>query len=829
MQVSCAWLREWVSGMPAARDLAERLTLGGLEVESILPAAMFAAKNNRGDVVVGEIVRIAQHPGAAKLQLCEVDIGRKSSPKNLEIACGADNARLGMKVAVAMVGATLPQMTIAEKTIGGRKSSGMICSAAELGLQETSSGASNGVMELDADAPCGKLLTDYLDLADDILSLELTPNRGDCLGLLGIAREVCALSGAKMRTDIHRRRISGTIKKIRATDNTKLPIELRAPEQCPRYVGRAVRNINMRARTPDWMAERLRRGGVRGINAVVDITNYVMLELGQPMHAFDLEKLDGGIIVRTANAGEELQLLDGNTVKLRADNLLIADHKKAVALGGIMGGQNSAIGDATRHIYFEAAYFPASAIIGKARQFGMHTDASHRFERGADPDMQLHAIERATELLIAIAGGEPAAVGEACAAKYLPTPVQIQLNQNDIARNLGIDVPPPKVRDILTRLGMTVSANANANKGNRGGWKVAVPTWRADITAAHDLVEEIGRVHGFDKIAPRKPAATATVGAHPENRVSVDAVKSKLIERGYCEAITYSFVAPDLQTALCGERGIELQNPIADNLSVMRCSLWPGLVEAVRANRNRRHERIRLFETGHVFFEHEHKHGSGNGNGKRNPRREIARIAAVAAGAVLPVQWGFESRAADFFDLKGDLIALLALSKHRDQIEFHPAAHPALHPGRCAQLALGGKVIGHLGQLHPAHQQSLDIDLSVCLFELDLAVLGESRLPQFTAVSRHPAVRRDLAIVVEAQVSAQKVLDVARQAAGELLVDAALFDVYHGAGIEKGHKSFALRLTFQSKSSNLTATQADGETDKILTALRRQFNARLRA
>ena len=820
--VSHAWLREWVATKTGVHELAERLTLGGLEVESVASAGPSLHKKR---VIIGRITRSDPHPGAARLRVCEVDIGKRA---RLTIVCGAANALAGGTVPVATAGAKLPGLEVQTRTIAGVESAGMICSAAELGLEENSA----GVMLLDEDAPIGASVGEYLDLSDSVMEIELTPNRGDCLGILGIAREVCALTGAKMRapvSPVSGKRAVDTIdkavakmEKVRNLSKARLPVKLRAPRGCPRYVGRAVRNINMEARTPDWMSERLRRGGVRSLNVVVDVTNYVMLELGQPMHAFDMDKLAGGIVVRMANPGEKLKLLDGRTVKLRGDNLIIADHKKAVALAGIMGGQNSAISAATRHIYFEAAFFPAPTIIGKARKLGMHTDASHRFERGVDPTIQAHAIERATRLLVTLAGGEPGPVSDARARNFIPRPVNIRFNRAEIGRILGASVPANTVRALLQSLGMRVVPN-------KAGWKVTVPGWRTDITGPHDLVEEVGRVRGFDHIAAHPPTATATVGAHPESRIETARIKQKLVERGYFEAITYSFVDPQIQRALTGESGIPLRNPIADNMAAMRRSLWPGLLEAVRLNLNRQHARVRLFETGHVFLK-----GRADG-GKGRARKEIHRLAAVATGSVLPKQWGAPSRAIDFFDLKGDLAALLALSAHCGEVEFAPAVHSALHPGRSAQIKLrttggdrDGVVVGYLGQLHPGHQKLLDIEQPVCLFELDLSLLAEAPLPRVTKVSRYPAVRRDLAVVVESGVEAQDVLDTACAAAGDLLVDLELFDIYEGEGIEKNHKSFAFRLTFQSESSNLTAGEADTKTAQIINALQRQLGARLR-
>jgi len=800
MLVSHAWLREWVRTEAGIGELSECLTLGGLEVAAV-EAAGPPLHGKR--VVIGRIAACAPHPGRPRLAVCEVDVGRRA---RLTIVCGAANAAVGDKVPVATAGARLPMQVVAKRRIGDIQSAGMICSAAELGLEEHSV----GVMQLDRDAPVGASVSDYLGLHDRVMELELTPNRGDCLGILGVAREVSALTGARLTAP------PGHAATAPITSRARLPVQLQAPRECPRYAGRAVRHIDLSVRTPTWMAERLRRSGVRGVNVVVDVTNYVMLELGQPMHAFDLEQLAGGIVVRMAKAREKLRLLNGNTLTLNNRNLVIADHQKAVALAGIMGGWDSAISASTRHIYLESAFFPAPAILGKARQLGMHTDASHRFERGVDSGLQVRAMERATRLLVSIAGGEAGPVTDACAPRFMPRPVAVTVERTEIPRLLGVSVPGRRVSAILRRLGMRVTPVKNRTQT---GWRVAVPTWRSDVSGAHDVVEEVARVVGFDKIPPRPPAAAATAGGRAETRIELAQMKRTLAQRGYFEAITYSFVDPRIQHGLLGQRGIRLTNPIAANMAVMRRSLWPGLLDAVRGNLNRQHERVRLFEAGHVFL--------GRGGG----RKEVHRLAAAATGPVLPMQWGEAHRALDFFDLKGDLMALLALPGRAvmAQIKFRPAPHPALHPGRSAQIRLGGKVLGHLGQLHPGHQHLVEIDQAVYLFEIDLAQLAQAGLPNFSAVSRYPAVRRDLAVVVEAGVAAQDVLDAARAAAGPLLTDLELFDIYAGERIEKNHKSFAFRLTFQSKSSNLTAGQVDAKTRQIIKTLQRRLGARLRA
>lgn len=794
MLISCAWLREWVRPNADIRALAARLTMGGLEVAAVTDAGPALGKR----VVVGRIAAVNAMPGRANLKACEVDVGGR---RPVAIVCGAPNIAAGDRVAVAMPGARLPGATVKKRRIAGVESAGMICSPAELGIDERA----DAVLQLDADTVIGRPLAEHLGLDDQILELELTPNRGDCLSVQGVAREVAALFSAKLRAP------PGIADKTTVTERTKLPVELRAPAACPRYVGRAVCGVDLAARPPDWLTERLRRAGARSVNAAVDVTNYVMLELGQPLHAFDLGKLSGGIVVRQAKAGEKLRLLDGSRLTLRADNLVIADHAKAVALAGIMGGWDSAVSAATRSIYFEAALFPAQAMLGKARRFGMHTDASHRFERGVDSQLQARAIERATQLLVSIAGGRPGPLTDARANKFMPRPAVIELPRAEIARQLGVTVPAARVAAFLKRLGMQVAPLP----GKAAGWRVTAPSWRSDVTGAHDLVEEVARLAGYDNLPSRPPRiVAAAAAARPETHVDAAQLKNALVARGYFEAITYSFVDPKTQAQLTAKRGILLRNPIAPNMAAMRRSLWPGLLDALRGNLNRRHERARLFEVGHVF------------RGGVDNRREVERLAALATGPALPTQWGARERGVDFFDVKGDLQAVLARAGQACQ--FRATKHPALHPGRAAQLRQGGAVIGHIGQLHPAHQRAMDLAQAVYLFDVDVAALANSELPAFTAVSKYPAVRRDLAVSVERGVGAQAALDATRAAAGPLLADLALFDVYAGRRMEKSRKSFALRLTFRSDSGNLTAARVDAQMARIVAALQRKLGAKLR-
>ena len=791
------WLREWVSPELDSTALAESLTLAGHEVESLDPATpLDLSAGNRKRLQVGRIETIAPHPHEDRLKVCEV---RAGGVRRLTVVCGAPNVAVGQVVPVARAGARLPGGEVRKAVIRGVESGGMLCSAAELGLAEQSS----GLMELDPGALPGTPVVDHLGLDDRVFDLQLTPNRGDCLSIRGIAREVAVLTGARLR------RYDPA--PLRARSPETLGIVLEAPEHCARFAGRIVRGIDMHARSPDWMREKLRRAGLRPINPVVDITNLVMLESGQPMHAYDLEKLSGGIVVRLARNGERLKLLDGTTVRLKRDNLVIADHRRAVGLAGIMGGEHTAITDTTRDIFFEAAFFSPLHIQGKARRLGMHTDASHRFERGVDPTGQVAAVEMATRLLLDVAGGRPAKTCHAVSAKSLPRRRAILLARGEIPRILGTRVPSAGVQRILKRLGMEVSPG-------KGGWKVTPPAWRFDISGQHDLVEEVGRCHGFERIPPRMPVTSARHGAFPEAVVGMPRIRQVLTARGFHEAINYSFVDPALQQGLLESgRGVRLANPLAENLSEMRQSLLPGLLASLQRNLNRQEARVRLFETGNVFEQ------------KGRERREHPRIAALVAGAAMPRNWGEQPRDVDFYDLKGDLTALLALTGDADRFVFEAGRHPLYHPGQSARILLAGREIGHLGQLHPVKQGMLDLEVPAFLFELDLTILEESALPRFRPLSRFPTVQRDLSVVVDRQVAAADMLLLVRETAGEHLKSLELFDIYTGEGIDKNKKSFAFRLVFQAESRSLTSGEIDTVIAEIVKALQQGVGAELRS
>jgi len=798
MKISEQWLREWVAVRQDAKALAERLTLAGIEVGAVTPVA--APLEN---VVVGEILSLIPHPQADRLRVCRVNVGQKAP---LAIVCGAANAATGLKVPAALDGALLPNETkIARTTIRGVESFGMLCSAAELGLEE----ASPGLLVLDAKAKPGTPITKYLQLDDYQLEVELTPNRGDCLSIMGLARELAALTGARYTP--------AALKPVAAKTRRRLAITLGAKNACARYAGRVIEGINPQAITPTWMKERLRRSGLRSIHPVVDVTNYVMLELGQPMHAFNLDKLSGGITARHARKNETLTLLDGKTLTLDPADLVIADARAPLALAGIMGGQDSAVDAGTQNLFLESAWFRPEAIGVRARAYGLHSDSSHRFERGVDPALQRQALERATGLVLAICGGKAGPVTEKISAAHLPKRPAISLRAARIERLLGMPLAPATVETVLKRLGMRVSKAAG--KAGRN-WKVSPPSWRFDIGREVDLIEELVRVHGYDKVPARAPRAALHVPAMPESRIAANRLRTVLIDRDYQEAITYSFVDPALQALISpGQSPLTLTNPIASDMAQMRLSLWPGLVKAMLYNQNRQQERVRLFEIGRRFL------AKPDGSADEQPV-----IAGIVTGPVLSEQWGAKARPVDFFDVKGDVEALLALGGQHQYV-FRPARHPALHPGQSAEIALIGATdaaVGLVGVLHPDIQAKTGLEKSVILFELRLSALQAAIIPQFQEISRYPAIRRDLALVLADAVPAQTVLDHVRKTAGLLLVNLELFDEYRGEGIDSGRKSLALGLTFQDTSRTLNESDVEAVVGRVVAGLKASFDAQLR-
>jgi phenylalanyl-tRNA synthetase beta chain len=788
MKISEKWLREWVSPKLDTRALAHRLTMAGLEVSAMEPVAP-----NLDRVVVGEITSVAPHPSADKLRLCRVNIGKGGK---LDIVCGAANAAVGMKVPVALTGATLPNGTKIKQTeIRGVSSSGMLCSAAELGLAE----ATEGLLALDSAAKPGMSLSDYLALDDVALEVELTPNRGDCLSIAGMARELAALTGAKIK--------SPAIEPVPAKHRQKMTIKLDASADCPRYVGRVITGINPDAATPLWMKEKLRRGGVRSIHPVVDVTNYVMLELGQPMHAFDRDKLHGAIHVRQAGKNESLVLLDGSCIKLEPGSLLIADDRQPLALAGIMGGLDSAVSRTTRHLFLESAWFRPEAISLRARAQALQTESSQRFERGVDPAVQKLAVERATSLLLDIIGGKPGPVTEQTVRRYLPRVSPVVLRIARVAQLLGMHVPEKTMERLLKSLGMKLKKSGKH-------WTVLPPSYRFDIRREEDLIEEIARVHGYDKVPARRPRIEMTTPRVAESGVSESRLRALLIDRDYQEVITYSFVDPKIQTLVDPlATPLPLANPISADMAVMRTTLWPGLLQTILYNQNRQQKRLRLFEHGRTF------------QPQGRDIRQEPMLGGAVYGAALAEQWGASGRGADYYDVKADLEALLSLAGVAGACQFVPAQHPALHPGQMAEITRHRDRIGRLGLLHPEVQTRLGLDLPVVLFELQLTAIQGRAAPIFHEFSKFPSIRRDIAIIVPETTPAQAVLSCVQQAAGKRLVNLELFDEYRGKGVDFGRKSLALGLTLQDSSRTLNEDDVELVMTEVMVALRSELGA----
>jgi phenylalanyl-tRNA synthetase beta chain len=795
MKFSENWLRELVEIPVDRAALARALTMIGHEVESLT-----ALGEGLAGVVVAEIVAMEKHPEADRLNVCKVDAGQGAL---LTIVCGAPNARVGLKAPLATVGAVLQGgLTIKAAKLRGIESSGMLCSAKELGLDSDAS----GLLELPPDAPVGKPLAAYLGLPDASIELGLTPNRPDCLGMLGIAGDLAALYGGAVKAPAQ--------DAVAITGASSRGIRLEAGSDCPRYLGRVIEGIDLSAPSPLWLVERLRRAGLRPINAVVDVTNYVMLETGQPLHAFDNDALQGDIVVRHARAGETLKLLDGSAAELAEDFMLIADEGKPLAVAGVMGGFDSRVTETTRNVFLEAAHFAPAAIMGRARRLGLHTDASHRFERGVDPGLPRRALERATSLLLSIAGGEagPALVAERVAD--IRSPDTVVLRRARLARVLGIAVDDAEVERILRALDMAVERTAD-------GWRATPPSRRFDIEREEDLIEEVARIHGYERIPTRAPGGELVLAPLPEQRLPVLALAEQLAARDYFEAVTMAFVAADLLRRWgLDEDAVALANPLSVDLAVMRSSLLPGLVEALRHNRARQQERVRLFEHGHVFLP-----AATAGEAPCEPER----LALVACGAAVAEQWSEASRAVDFHDLKGDVESLLALGGEPQRWRFDADGLPRwLHPGRGARLLRDDAVAGYLGELHPDISAALDLPAGVLLAEFDLDLLSQRRLPQARPVPRFPAVRRDLAVEVADDLPWAAVERSVRRALGERLAEVRLFDQYQGPGLDPDRKSLAMGLILQDASRTLTDEEVDSCVKRALSALEKDCAARLR-
>lgn len=790
MKFSEQWLREWVAPALDTEALAHQITMAGLEVDAIDPvAAEFSG------VVVAEILSAEQHPNADSLRVCQVTTGSE----NIQVVCGAPNARVGLKAPLAMVGAELPGgLRIKRAKLRGVESQGMLCAEQELGLSEHA----DGLMELAADAPLGINLRAYLDLNDKVIEINVTPNRADCLGMVGIAREVGLLNNLPVH--------GPTITCFEASIADTFSIEIQAADSCPRYVGRVIRGVDVSRPSPIWLQERLRRAGVRSIDAVVDVTNYVLLELGQPMHAFDLHKLQGGVVVRMAGPGESIELLDGQTLALRPDTLVIADHAGPLAMAGVMGGKQSAVSANTRDLFLESAFFAPQKMAGKARSYGLHTDSSHRFERGVDFRLQDTAMERATQLLVGIVGGEAGPVQEVVSNDHLPQRPDVNLRAARIEKVLGLSIATDEVERILSGLGLSLTATAQ-------GWNCAIPSWRFDIAIEADLLEELARVYGYDRLPVTRIRADLRIQARPEKELSIRYLRRHLGARGYREAITYSFIDPELQRLFDPELApVDLKNPISAEMAVMRTSLLPGLASAVLHNINRQQPRVRLFETGLRFLPGD----SGLG--------QVPTLAMVCTGQRFVKSWAVPAEPADFFDLKGDLESLLALTRVSGDYDFVGTSHPALHPGQSANITRKGQAVGVIGALHPTVGAVLGLDVPVFLCEIDLGVMLEAALPVFKELSKFPEIRRDLSVIVDKSVPTARLMDDVRLAAGTYLKDLRLFDVYTGKGIDPKRKSVALGLTFRDQSRTLGDEDVNLAVGQVIDLLEKNYNAELR-
>ncbi len=798
MKFSEQWLRTWVNPAITTQDMCEQLTMAGLEVDSVESAA-----SEFTDVVVALVESVEKHPDADKLNVCQVTDGIDK----LQIVCGAANVRPGLIVPLAKIGAVLPgpdgdkPLKIKPAKLRGVASSGMLCSEKELGL----AASAEGLMELPDDAPIGRNMRKYLELDDNIIELDLTPNRGDCLSITGVARELGVLNQCEVTEQ--------QWKPYKQTIADEFPVEIQADEACTYYAGRVIRDVDVKAQTPMWMLERLRRSGIRGLSPVVDVTNYVMLELGQPMHAFDLQKLDGRINVRFSEKGENVILLDGKSIDLQEKSLVIADNSKVLALAGVMGGEDSAVDDSTIDIFLESAFFKPEVIAGKARSYGLHTDSSHRFERGVDSELQVHAIERATELIRDICGGFVGPVIEHKTASHPVVATPIHLRSDQIKRVLGIELATEEVTEIFKRLGMEVKVYPD-------GWLVKSPSFRFDIQIEADLLEEVVRVYGYNNIPRTKPSYHAVVRAQPEAENSLNTLKRCLVNRGYFEAISYSFVDPKWQKILDPDaQTIALANPLSSEMSVMRTTMWAGLLNALKHNVNRQQSRVRLFETGLCFKPESEDSGV-------DAITQEPMFAGVICGDIHNEQWAEKPQKVDFFDVKADVEALLSFAQADST--FVAAENSVLHPGQSAAIKQNDEIIGWVGALHPEVQKALDIDQRVYVFELKQSAIAINRIPAFTPLSRFPEVRRDLAILVDEALPVADILSVISECSSDLVKETQIFDIYQGKGVDEGRKSVAFGLILQEFSRTLTDYEVDSEIQNIVSTLNQQFAATLR-
>ncbi|TDO99070.1 phenylalanine--tRNA ligase subunit beta [Marinomonas balearica] len=793
MKFSENWLREWVNPEISTEELVAQVTMAGLEVDEVESVA-----EDFSGVVVGEILAAEKHPNADKLQVCRVSDGAEE----YQVVCGAPNARAGIKIPFAKVGAVLgPDFKIKKAKLRQVESFGMLCAAAELGISDDN----DGLLELSNEAPVGKDFRQYLDLDDSIIDVDLTPNRSDCLSIAGMAREVGVLNN----TDLTPVDIAPSDVQIQDTFN----VRVESSNACPRYVGRIIKGVNVASQTPLWMSEKLRRSGIRTIDPIVDITNYVMLELGQPMHAFDLANLNGSVVVRDAVADEKITLLDGQELTLRSDTLVIADEKGPLAVAGIMGGEFSGVNENTQDIFLESAFFAPIALAGKARSYGLHTDSSHRFERGVDATLQEKAIERATALIIEIAGGQVGPLTEVVSESYLPKANQVTLRRKKLDQYLAVSLEQSQVTEILTRLGMSLVEETDE------AWTISAPSHRFDIEIEADLIEEVARIYGYDNLPSSMPTAAVNFKPVTETKTAIQSVRATLVANGYQEAVTYSFIDPALSKQFCPDIDpVPLANPISSDMGVMRPSLVPSLVKTYLYNQNRQQSRVRLFETGRRFI------GRVSELDKLDQQE---RIAGLIAGSRAPEGWYHKNESVDFYDLKAHVEALFGLNQGRVPT-FERADVVYLHPGRSARVLIDGKEVGVLGELHPRFAKELGINQAVYIFDLELDAVLSAQLPLYSAVSKFPEVRRDLALVVDRQTPVSAMESIVAKNAGEAFQKVAVFDVYQGQGIDESKKSVALGLTWQHPSHTLSDEEVNNTVDQIISALTEELGAVIR-
>ena len=811
MQLSERWLRTMVDPSLSSEELARRLTMGGFEVEESKPVAPpFSG------VVVGAVLEVVPHPNADKLRLTKVDAGTGAL---LSIVCGAPNVAAGMKVPCALIGAKLPgespdqPFVIKRAQVRSIASEGMLCSASELGMTDEI----DGLLALPADAQIGRDVREVLALDDRIITIKLTPNRPDCLSVLGIAREVSALTGAMLKPP--------AIVAVPAVSDAVFPVKISSADGCGRFAGRVIRNVNAAAITPEWMKERLHRAGQRPISALVDVTNYVMLELGRPLHVYDLDKLKGGIDVRFGNKGgaEKVRLLNDQVVDVADDVLAITDATGVIGLAGIMGGDSTKAETTSRNVFLESAFFFPHAIAGRARRFNFLSDASHRFERGVDFESCVPGIERATQLILEICGGEPGATMDTLARPVGGGPgrMPVRMRVARARKVIGVPISADEMAQFFSLLGLAFTREGD---GKNETFVVTPPSYRFDIVIEEDLIEEVARMYGFERIPVNPPRAPATMRALTEARSSLHAMRAQLAAAEYMEAVNYSFVDEQWEKDFaCNTNPVRLLNPIASQMGVMRSTLAGSLLANVCYNVNRKADRVRMFEVGRVYLRDASvKDGPLSVAGMRQPMR----VGAIAYGHACDEQWGVKpSRRVDFFDVKRDLENLLAPATAR----FEPAAHPALHPGRSARILLDGKDIGWIGELHPRWQQKLELTSAPVLFELDAEALATVDVPRHRSISKFPAVTRDTAVVVAETVSAAQLLDAVRDAGGPQLQSAHLFDIYRGKGVPENKKSLAFRAVMQDTEKTLTDPEVDAEQARLVQILAARFGATLRS